>query len=612
MTFKEKLNCLSFAMKLCRGQSKGIYIFAVLKSICCAVSPLIPTYFSAKIVDELTGEKNLKRLIVYAVLMAVMTAAFELGRHMFERALHNRLDILHIFEGKVFEQSITDTDFEMLEDADFQKTVKAYKTVYQNNYGIYYNMWFYATNFITGILSLILSLIIVWPTITKCFAFDNSSFLTSYKFLLVLIAVIIVLGVTMSVIGNRFTREIIKSNLSFNTEFGIFEYWFTFPERYQNGKEIRIYNANEMILKKRYFSMNNSIIKLTRNGENIVAKYTSILNTLQMIVIGCFYLFVALKAYAGAFSIGSFVLFLGASLQIAEGINLIGQISQLLGFSAEHISYLKRIVETPPRKHIGTLPVEKRNDNKYDIEFNNVSFKYPGTEEYILKDFNAKLEIGQHMAVVGKNGSGKTTFIKLLCRLYDVTDGEITLNGINIKKYDLKEYMSLFSVVFQDFQLFSVPLSQNVTTSLEYDKEKLYDCLDKAGIKERVKQMADKENSVIYKDFDENGIEISGGEAQKIALARALYKDAPFVILDEPTSALDPISEFEIYQRFNSFIGDKTAIYISHRLSSCRFCNNILVFDDGRIVQQGSHDELVQNTQGKYYQLWNAQSQYYI
>lgn len=612
MTFKEKLNCLSFAMKLCKGHSKGIYIFAILKSICCAVSPLIPTFFSAKIVDELTGEKDVQRLIGYAVLMAVMTAGFELGRHLFERALHNRIDVLHIFEGKVFEQSITGKDFEMLEDADFQKAVKAYKTIFQNNYGIYYNMWFYATNFVTGILSLILSLILVWPTIIKCFSFNNSSFFTSYKFLLVLLAVIVVLGVTMSVIGNRYSREIIKSNLSFNTEFGIFEYWFTFPEKYQNGKEIRIYNAAEMILKKRQLSMDNSIIKLSRNANNIVAKYASILNILQMILVGCFYLFVALKAYAGAFSIGSFVLFLGASLQIAEGINLIGQISQLLGFSAEHISYLKQIVEAPARKHIGTLPVEKRNDNKYDIEFKNVSFKYPGTDNYVLKDFNAKLEIGQHMAVVGKNGSGKTTFIKLLCRLYDVTDGEITLNGINIKKYDLNEYMSLFSVVFQDFQLFSVPLSQNVTTSLEYDKAKLYDCLDKAGINERVEQMPDRENSVIYKDFDENGIEISGGEAQKIALARALYKDAPFVILDEPTSALDPISEFEIYQRFNSFVGDKTAIYISHRLSSCRFCNNILVFDNGRIVQQGSHDELVQDENGKYYKLWTAQSQYYI
>ena len=170
--------------------------------------------------------------------------------------------------------------------------------------------------------------------------------------------------------------------------------------------------------------------------------------------------------------------------------------------------------------------------------------------------------------------------------------------------------MSLFSVVFQDFKLFSVPLSQNVTTSLEYDEEKLFRCLDKAGILGRVEEMPLKENSVLYKDFDDRGIGISGGEAQKLALARALYKDAPFVILDEPTAALDPVSEFEIYKRFNSLVEDKTAVYISHRLSSCRFCNEIYVFDGGRLVQKGSHEELV-NMPGKYRELWTAQSVYY-
>lgn len=611
MTFKEKLSCLRWAFGLCNKFDKSIYAIFFLKCFFSAIVPLIPTYFSAKIVDELAGARDVKALIIYGATMAVLIAVFEFARHLTERTMNDKCLLLHIYESKIFEESIIGKDYELLEDVDFQTAVKAYKVVYQNNYGIFSNMWFWFGNFITGIISLIFSLILVAPLIIKCFEIDNSSFITSYKPIVILVVIVASIGGIMSFIGNIYTKNVTEVNLKSNSIFGIFDYWFKFSEKYKIGKEIRIYNARDLILQKRNLSLKEQH-GLMLKGTNIVIKYSSILMVFQMIIMGAFYLFVALKAYAGIFSIGSFVLFLGASLQIAEGINLFGNISSILGLSSEHISYLKRIVETPQRKHIGTLPVEKRNDNRYDIEFKNVSFKYPNTDEYILKDFNAKLEIGQHMAVVGKNGSGKTTFIKLLCRLYDVTDGEITLNGINIKKYDLNEYMSLFSVVFQDFQLFSVPLSQNVTTSLEYDKEKLYDCLDKAGIKERVEQMPNKENSVIYKDFDENGIEISGGEAQKLALARALYKDAPFVILDEPTSALDPISEFEIYQRFNSFVGDKTAIYISHRLSSCRFCNNILVFDNGQIVQQGSHDELVQNTDGKYYQLWSSQSQYYI
>ncbi len=214
--------------------------------------------------------------------------------------------------------------------------------------------------------------------------------------------------------------------------------------------------------------------------------------------------------------------------------------------------------------------------------------------------------------MVGLNGSGKTTFIKLLCRLYDPQEGVITLNGIDIKKYDYEEYMTLFSVVFQDFCVFSFPLGQNVTTSLEYDEQKVWRCLEQAGFAERAEKMPKGLDTALYKDFEEDGVEISGGEAQKIALARALYKDAPFIVLDEPTAALDPVSEHEIYERFNQFVGAKTAIYISHRLSSCRFCDQIAVFDHGRLIQTGSHDELLADEQGKYHELWHAQAQYYV
>lgn len=208
-------------------------------------------------------------------------------------------------------------------------------------------------------------------------------------------------------------------------------------------------------------------------------------------------------------------------------------------------------------------------------------------------------------------GSGKTTFIKLLCRLYDPTEGEILLNGIDIRKYNYREYMDIFSVVFQDFKLFSLKLGQNVASRVDYNKEKVMECLDKAGFSEKLLEMTEGMETYLYKDYDDNGIDVSGGEAQKIAIARALYKDAPFIILDEPTAALDPIAEAEIYGKFNEIAGDKTAIYISHRLSSCKFCDEIAVFHEGAVIQQGSHATLVADEKGKYYELWNAQAQYY-
>ena len=248
--------------------------------------------------------------------------------------------------------------------------------------------------------------------------------------------------------------------------------------------------------------------------------------------------------------------------------------------------------------------------DKFEIEFKNVSFKYPNAENYSLKNIDIKINNGEHLAVVGRNGSGKTTFIKLMCRLYDVTDGKILINGTNIKEYTKESITSLYSVVFQDFKIFSTTLSLNIAADEKYDHSRLFESLEKANIKERVLAMKNQESTYLYKDLDKSGVEISGGEAQKLALARALYKDAPIVILDEPTAALDPIAENEIYSHFNSFVENKTTIYISHRLSSCTYCNRIIVFDNSMIVEIGNFEQLITNKR-LFYKLWKYQSQYY-
>lgn len=196
------------------------------------------------------------------------------------------------------------------------------------------------------------------------------------------------------------------------------------------------------------------------------------------------------------------------------------------------------------------------------------------------------------MAIVGKNGSGKTTFIKLLCRLYDVTEGCIKVNGIDIRKYDYMEYCQLFSVVFQDFRVFSFPLGENVAAGSQVEEGRAVDALNRAGLGECYGNLDKGLSTDIGREFDDKGVNFSGGEKQKIAIARSIYKNAPFVIMDEPTAALDPESECEVYAGFDKMVGNKTAIYISHRLASCRFCEDILVFDGGNVVQRGKHEEL--------------------
>jgi len=326
------------------------------------------------------------------------------------------------------------------------------------------------------------------------------------------------------------------------------------------------------------------------------------------------FLVIGLRAINGMYDIGQVTLYVGAVAAFSASVVNIVNILSGLYQNAPYLAMLYDYIDLPSHKYLGSLTTEKRSDYDYELEFINVSFKYPGSETYALKNVNLKLHVGKRLAVVGRNGSGKTTLIKLLCRLYDPTKGVITLNGVDIKKYILNDYIRIFSVVFQDFALLHLPLGENVAASGEYDENAVTQALEKTGFGPRLADFAELEKglqTLLYKGSDQEGILISGGEAQKIALARALYKDAPFVILDEPTSALDPLAEYEIYTKFEQIVGDKTAIYISHRLSSCRFCDNIAVFKDGELVQQGSHDALTADREGDYFKLWTAQAQHY-
>ena len=325
----------------------------------------------------------------------------------------------------------------------------------------------------------------------------------------------------------------------------------------------------------------------------------------------CSYLIICFYCTLGVFPVGSIIKYVGYLSRITESIGNIFYVISHLKVNEYYLEVYLDYFDIQNDMYQGSLTVEKRSDKKFDIEFKNVSFKYAGAGNYALKNINLNLKVGERLAVVGMNGSGKTTFIKLLCRLYDPTEGEIFMNDFNIRKYDYRQYLDVFSVVFQDYNLLALPLGNNVASAAAWDAVKAEKLLEEVGFGERYAEMPKKLETPIYKNFDEDGVDVSGGEAQKIALARALYKDAPFIILDEPTAALDPIAEAEIYSKFDEIVGDKTAIYISHRLSSCRFCDRILVFDNSQLIQDGSHENLLENPDGKYSELWNAQAQYY-
>ncbi len=378
---------------------------------------------------------------------------------------------------------------------------------------------------------------------------------------------------------------------------------------YRNGKDIRIYAEQEMILGE-YQRNTDSWLGEWEKGihkvclANIGIYAITLLSNLLM------YSFAVARAIAGTLTVGEIIGFVMYFSRIRTGITGVAAGIGEMSVNQDYIRYALDFLDIPDEKYKGSIPTEKRDDNEYEFEFRHVHFRYPGSEQYTLKDVNLKWRIGEKMALVGKNGCGKSTLIKLLCRLYDPTEGEITLNGIDIRKYQYEDYLDLFSVVFQDSGLFCFSMAENVAASADYDSKRVTDCVIRAGLGERLNKMEQGIETCLYKNFDEHGVEISGGEAQKLCLARAIYKGAPFIVLDEPTAALDPISEHDIYTKFNDIVGTRTAVYISHRLSSCRFCDEIVVMDDGSVVERGSHNALLDRG-GVYKTLWTAQAEYY-
>ncbi len=377
----------------------------------------------------------------------------------------------------------------------------------------------------------------------------------------------------------------------------------------ESQKDLRNYGQQKII--------ETEVEKLCEKGKDgirqvgkSIRKKLWIGNTISNLSGLLIYLFTGFRAYVGMISIGQVVTYAASMIQFSKSVSefarAMGGMKEAALACKDYIDY----IDLSKRKYEGTIPVEKRRDHRFLVEFEQVSFRYPGTQTDVIRNLNLKFVIGEKMAIVGKNGSGKTTFIKLLCRLYDVTEGCIKVNGIDIRKYNYAEYQKLFAVVFQDFRLFAFSVGENVAASKQVEVSRAMDALGRAGLEERMEKLRDGLDTFVGKEVYADGVVFSGGEKQKMAIARAIYKDASFVIMDEPTAALDPISECEVYAGFDQMVGKKTALYISHRLASCRFCEDILVFDQGTVVQRGSHEELVKED-GIYRKLWNAQAQYY-
>lgn len=593
----------------------GLFVSITGSSVIEAVSPYVSIWLIARIINELAGARNPETVVKLTAAQLLSAAVLGLIGGALKRFKNCETDAAAAMYNRIFMDKMFSLDFEHM---DSRETYDLYSQIVQNDkwsgLGLHqttvlFQQLITAAIRILGGISLTASLFLARvPGEEGGFVWMNHPLcgVLMAGFMLLISGFSSACAHKGQAYWTRYAAE---------TRFGnrLADFYVSLNKDKKRAVDLRIYNQQEHVCSvymKRYNPFGPSA-KIVRYARGPMGLWMTVSQSISVILTAAVYFFVCVKAWAGAYGPGAVTQYIGAFGNLFSGIS---DLMSTLGRMVSNGSFLEtayEFLDIPGAMYQGSLTTEKRKDRQYEIEFRDVSFRYPGTEQYVLRHINMKFPVGSRLAVVGMNGSGKTTFIKLLCRLYDPEEGEILLNGIDIRKYRYEDYRKLFSVVFQDFQLFALPLGENVAGAKDYSSKRVAGCLEKAGFGSWKTVMSQGLDTCLYRELEEQGVEVSGGEAQKIAIARALYKDAPFMILDEPTAALDPVAETEIYERFHEIAGDRTAVYISHRLSSCKFCDRIVVFHEGKVVQQGSHEELLTDMEGMYYRLWSAQAGYY-
>lgn len=608
-TFREDYRKAFRLLNLVRTMDASILPQSILQAMLEAWSPYVSLFFTARLIDRLMAGNfqaaawSALWLLGSSLILGLLTDYFSSRRNLLGNQIFHGLT-------RLLREKAMDLNYATISDPAVAKSVTSTEQ-FSRFHGGLFGLVTQFQSLLKSMLSALTALVLI---VSLCLApTRNGGLLTVLCSPMPnLISLGLVVGGTCylsSRVNRRYQSQEHQNSVEHvDAENGLSYLLMHVFCNIDAGKVIRLYDMGDMLKEnyRRYMDIARPVyVKMCKSERAFHLLNTALAGVSSIYA----YLLVLLKVMAGAVSIGSFTQYVGALAAFQNDISRILYSSMRV---RRMVSYLGHFLDFLALKstHTGTIPTEKRQDHVYEIEFHHVSFAYPGSTEPVLKDLSCKLTLKHKMAVVGLNGAGKTTFIKLLCRLYDPTEGYITLNGVDIRKYDYRQYQALFGVVFQDFQLFPFPVGQNVAASLHFDEERLWRCLEQAGVADRVRAMGQKLETPISA-VDEAGENVSGGEAQKLAIARALYKDAPFVVLDEPTAALDPLSEYEIYSRFDELVRDKTSIYISHRMSSCRFCQDILVFQEGRLVERGSHETLLE-AKGLYASLWNAQAQYYV
>lgn len=577
--------------KLINQMSKKYIPTLLLSSVFRASAPFVNIIMPKFIIDELLGNPRIIVLSLYVVIIVLGNLLFNLINSSFDR----KTEIINLTIEKNLEFSlgkhVMDIDYMKLEDSSVLNMKEEAMLPIKTQYA-FQRMINSFTDIIKNIIIILALAAIMW--------------MIGYE----IIIFVIVIALLNSIVFNKLQKNQAELNLRLMPLNRKFMYYMNLIRDFSTAGDMRVYDMEPFISNK-IDEFNESIVKSFKKIYSLQGMCEGICNILTQVQSIFIYSFMIYKVLAGALTVGWFLVGINISNEFSKSIsditNKFIEFRQMCRYLNLYVNFMKIPID---KKYDSQAKIDKKD---IKIEFKNVYFKYSGSDDYVLKNISIVINDGDKISVVGANGAGKTTFIKLICRLCRPESGEILLNGLSIYDYKYDEYIDMISVVFQDFKLFAYSIKENITfeNSTNVSDDIIEKIIEKVGLDKKISKLKNGIHTNVYKYFDENGTDLSGGEAQKLAIGRAMFKNSRIMILDEPTSALDPYAENEFYSDLNKYVKDMTTIYISHRLSSCLFCDTIVIFEKGEIVECGRHSELLMN-KGKYFEMWNAQASYYI
>ncbi|MEE0853902.1 ABC transporter ATP-binding protein [Eubacterium ventriosum] len=590
------LNNFIYALNIERKSNLRLLAITLIKPIGDIVGTLLNSYAPKYVLSFIEDDLPFNTIIMYTVIICLIMMILD----VISTTCYNSFEFEYRKTEGYVEKKRMDklfhTDFKNMESPDFLDYAQRAKTALNRGKG-FHGVLYQSRNFIAQGTLMILSAALI--------GIQN----------LLMMIIFIVISFGMVKISSFFTkRDKIKFSDAMAPTWRKMNYLESTTKNFDFAKDIRLFNMSNAFFNQ-LSGVNETYKELNRKHHNRMVLWEVSLGSVLIVQKILMYTWLVYNVVTGAYQISDFVLYVGLVSTFHASVGYVNWIYSDMRTNSLMINDYRNFVdwkedrETADEKdgHITEI-----NLDKFEFRFENVSFKYPGHDNYVLKNVNLTIKNGAKLAVVGVNGAGKTTFIKLMMKLYEPSEGRILLNDVDIKEYNREEYFKLFSPVFQNVECFAMPIYQNISFAEEdkTDMNKINEVLEQSGLSEKINSYEKGIHTNLLKIFDKEGIDLSGGEKQRLAMARALYKDGKVVILDEPTAALDALAEDRMYREFENMIYGKTAVFISHRLGSTRFCDKIAMFEDGTIVEEGTHEELMAKN-GKYAYMFGIQSQYY-